>query len=228
MWTIVACRHRLYRKTRIDVRLRTHGCVGVIVQWNRHELSKIRVIIAKLDDSPQTLISILNIYKFREKWSNYFFVNAKMIREMKEGRERWKHAQFRYSWTMHAYSRLHLCVVSLLLALQEASTSLSNHSMRWSWFKEFTKIDDSIQPSQTLYHLFQSQFCDVGSCYWIYFLKKLDNNRGHKPHKLLFDTSKIDSKIQHSFHELCKHLKPLHRFLLSQLSNKTRSIIKLH
>lgn len=152
------------------VRLRTHGCVGVNVQWNRHELSKIRVIIAKwLDDSSQTLISILNIYKFREKWSNYFFVNAKMI--MKG--ESWKHAQFRYSWTMHAYPRLHLCVVSLLLALQEASTSLSNHSTRWSWFKEFTKIDDSIQPNQTLYHLFQSQFCDVGEVLLNNFLKNL-------------------------------------------------------
>lgn len=137
--------------------------------FNEIDTNYPRFVSLLRNGSSQTLISILNIYKFREKWSNYFFVNAKMI--MKG--ESWKHAQFRYSWTMHAYPRLHLCVVSLLLALQEASTSLSNHSTRWSWFKEFTKIDDSIQPNQTLYHLFQSQFCDVGEVLLNNFLKNL-------------------------------------------------------
>lgn len=40
-------------------------------------------------------------------------------------------------------------------------------------FKEFTKIDDSIQPSRALYHLFQSRISWRGrpACYWIIFWK---------------------------------------------------------
>ena len=125
--------------------------IGVIVQWNRHDLSKIRVIIART-------LWRFNPQRFNRK--NLFYKSRGIKRKIVR-------ASSKYRFLDDA------CTLASILLL------VFSHSRRRRLlcqtipcggpFKEFTKIDVSIQPNHTLYHLFQSRI--LQGCRWIIFWK---------------------------------------------------------
>lgn len=153
--------------------------IGVIVQWNRHDLSKIRVIIART-------LWRFNPQRFNRK--NLFYksrgIKRKIVRasskyrsdnDESEGRGRGEREKRAHSFDILGrcvHARFHL-VVSLL-ALQEASTSLSNHSLRWSVQRiHQDRCFYSTEP-HPLSSVSISNFAGVSLNN---FLKKLDDNR---------------------------------------------------